>query len=465
MNYMPSNAYTNILRIKDLVKSAFLPLGIVFTLTFSQLATAQTNSVSPLSIQGIGETTFGISPAYLGMGGTGIAYSDRFTINILNPAGYANMEYTTLEMSGAHRSFRHQIPSEGIDQTNFNTYFDYFGFGFKFADWIGGAFSLAPYAAKGYNVSVADTSDDFGLYEYRSLGSGGYDQFTLGLAMQPVPWFSIGGNAKYIFGEEVSSNKTIIADNRYLSVSKTTKHGISDFTFDAGMQLQGDIKNYHLVAGAVYGVGGEMNAREITTQYTFINSGIVETPIDTLYYNLASDGSMILPSFYGVGLGLSKKVEGIPVNAWDFVMDYRVTNWHEFRGFAPTGDVAPQTQFSLSERASAGLVFVPAYVLPQLNRTSNVFAIARYRFGASREIGQYHWDEQSYTTREVNFGISMPLIYRSLAPGEQKASFLNLSMGLGQRWDGVDSHLKEDYWNINLGITLNDKWFQKFRYR
>jgi hypothetical protein len=303
------------------------------------------------------------------------------------------------------------------------------------------------------------------LYEYRSLGSGGYDQFTFGLAMQPVPWFSMGGNAKYIFGEEVSSNKTIIADNRYLSVSKTTKHGISDFTFDAGMQLQGDIKNYHLVAGAVYGVGGEMNAREITTQYTFINSGIVETPIDTLYYNLASDGSMILPSFYGVGLGLSKKAEGIPVNAWDFVMDYRVTNWHEFRGFAPTGDVAPQTQFSLSERASAGLVFVPAYVLPQLNRTSNVFAIARYRFGASREIGQYHWDEQSYTTREVNFGISMPIIYRSLAPGEQKASFLNLSMGLGQRWDGVDSHLKEDYWNINLGITLNDKWFQKFRYR
>jgi len=255
MNYMPSNAYTNILKIKDLVKSAFLPLGIGFTLTFSQLATAQTNSVSPLSIQGIGETTFGISPAYLGMGGTGIAYSDRFTINILNPAGYANMEYTTLEMSGAHRSFRHQIPSEGIDQRNFNTYFDYFGFGFKFADWIGGAFSLAPYAAKGYNVSVADTSDDFGLYEYRSLGSGGYDQFTLGLALQPVPWFSVGGNAKYIFGEEVSSNKTIIADNRYLSVSKTTKHGISDFTFDAGMQLQGDIKNYHVVAGAVYGLG------------------------------------------------------------------------------------------------------------------------------------------------------------------------------------------------------------------
>jgi len=29
----------------------------------------------------------------------------------------------------------------------------------------------------------------------------------------------------------------------------------------------------------------------------------------------------------------------------------------------------------------------------------------------------------------------------------------------------VESDVKEDYWNLNFGITLNDKWFQKFRYR
>jgi hypothetical protein len=61
--------------------------------------------------------------------------------------------------------------------------------------------------------------------------------------------------------------------------------------------------------------------------------------------------------------------------------------------------------------------------------------------------------------------MSLPIIYRSLAPGEQKASFLNISMGVGQRWDGVDIHLKEDYFNFNIGMTLNDKWFQKFKYR
>ena len=170
---MPYSALMNIFKVNQLNKSAFTLVLASIALLFAAPTAAQTNSVSPLSINGLGETTFGISPSYVGMGGTGIGYSDRYTINVFNPAGYANLEYSTLEMSGAHRTFRHQLISESIDQDNYNTYFDYFGFGFKFADWIGGAFSLSPYAAKGYNVSVADSSDDFGIYEYRSIGSGG----------------------------------------------------------------------------------------------------------------------------------------------------------------------------------------------------------------------------------------------------------------------------------------------------
>ena len=108
---------------------------------------------------------------------------------------------------------------------------------------------------------------------------------------------------------------------------------------------------------------------------------------------------------------------------------------------------------------------VPLYLFPALKRSSNYLTVARYRIGAFQEYGQYRWDEDAYTSREINIGMSMPVVYRSLAPGEQKASFLNISIGRGQRWDGNTANLKEDYWNFNLGITLNDKWFQKFKYR
>ncbi|MDA8769244.1 hypothetical protein N9M75_00140 [Schleiferiaceae bacterium] len=466
---MPYSALMNIFKVNQLNKSAFTLVLASMLLLFGSDASAQTNSVSPLSINGLGETSFGITPAYLGMGGTGIGYADRYTINVFNPAGYANLEYSTLEMSGAHRTFRHRIISDSLDQDNYNTYFDYFGFGFKFADWIGGAFSLSPYAAKGYNVSVADSSDDFGIYEYRSIGSGGFDQFTFGLALQPLPWFSIGGNARYIFGEMETSNKTILADNRFLSVSKTNKTGISDLTFDIGTQLQGDLDRFHFVAGAVYGFGGSMNARQISTQYSFINSGILETPVDTLFYNLSEEGSVVLPTSTGFGFGLSRTVENVPVNAWDLVVDYRRVNWQDYRDFTPFGGTPVQSAIAVSERGSVGLVMVPSYVIPQLRRSTNYFAISRYRFGYSREKGQYYWQEPTtgptYVTQEFNLGLTLPIIYRSLAPGEQKASFLNINIGRGTRWSGVESDLKEDYWNLNFGITLNDKWFQKFRYR
>ena len=80
-----------------------------------------------------------------------------------------------------------------------------------------------------------------------------------------------------------------------------------------------------------------MNSRQISTQYSFINSGIVETPVDTLFYNLSEEGSIILPTSSGFGFGVSRTVENVPVNAWDLVVDYRRVNWQDYRDFTPLG--------------------------------------------------------------------------------------------------------------------------------
>jgi len=465
MNYKPFGASMNIMPTTERFK-VLLSVAIFAILTVAPRGiSAQTNSVSPLSINGIGETSFGITPNYLAMGGTGIASVDRFSINMLNPAGYTNMDFATLEMSGAHRSFQHRIADEGIDQTNFNTYYDFFGFGFKFNDYFAGSFSVSPLAAKGYSISVADSSEDFGDFEYRSLGQGGYDKFTFGLAAQPVKWLSVGANAKYIFGEIDESNKTIIADPDFLSVSNSVRTGINDFTFDFGTQLKFEFGDYRLNAGAVYALGQDLNARQISTQYTFINSGIVESVVDTLFYDSSEQGAAVIPSSYGLGVGFSKSINNSPIHAWDVLVDYRRTNWEQYRKFIPNGGADPGATMLNSERISFGAAIVPAYCFPALGRSRNYFTLVRYRIGAFQEVGQYQWDGVGYTSREVNAGISLPVIYRSLAPGEQKASFLNISVGRGERWDGNSANLREDYWNFNLGITLNDKWFQKFRYR
>ena len=70
---MPLGASTIIMpktvRFNALLSAAFFAL----TLVVPGSVAAQTNSVINLSINGFGETSFGITPNYLAMGGTGIA--------------------------------------------------------------------------------------------------------------------------------------------------------------------------------------------------------------------------------------------------------------------------------------------------------------------------------------------------------------------------------------------------------
>ena len=85
---------------------------------------------------------------------------------------------------------------------------------------------------------------------------------------------SVGANAKYIFGEiDESNKKTIIADPDFLSSEEFREEYISDFTFDFGTQLKFEFGEYRLITG-VYALGQDLNARQISTQYTLINSGI-----------------------------------------------------------------------------------------------------------------------------------------------------------------------------------------------
>ena len=70
-------------RFNALLSAAFFAL----TLVVPGSVAAQTNSVSPLSINGFGETSFGVTPNYPSpWAGRGIANVDRFSINMLNPA-------------------------------------------------------------------------------------------------------------------------------------------------------------------------------------------------------------------------------------------------------------------------------------------------------------------------------------------------------------------------------------------
>jgi hypothetical protein len=62
-------------------------------------------------------------------------------------------------------------------------------------------------------------------------------------------------------------------------------------------------------------------------------------------------------------------------------------------------------------------------------------------------------------------GITIPLGTRSVLPGDLKFAALHL----GANWESMGTTraglIREDQLRMVVGLTLNDQWFQKFKYR
>ena len=56
-------------------------------------------------------------------------------------------------------------------------------------------------------------------------------------------------------------------------------------------------------------------------------------------------------------------------------------------------------------------------------------------------------------------GVGMPL-----RPNNGSFYKINISAEVGKRGSLVNGLVRENYVNIHLGFTLNDKWFQKYKF-
>ena len=45
-----------------------------------------------------------------------------------------------------------------------------------------------------------------------------------------------------------------------------------------------------------------------------------------------------------------------------------------------------------------------------------------------------------------------------------RLSFLNLALSAGKRGDKKDNIVEENYYRVNIGVTLNDRWFVRNKF-
>lgn len=483
------------------------------------------STVSPYSRYGLGDFQFNGSLLNTSMGGGGIGLRNDSLIpqyiNLLNPASLTSHPLVNYEIGISSNTVRVQSATAMGD---FNrTTLSHFAMAFPITKYWGGAFGLVPYSTVGYNVAQDDVVENIGSVQYRYEGSGGISQVFLSNGIRPfggmprrfllsaeyeelqrlndtsaikskmkfrnnMANISIGVNASYLFGSLINIRRDVFPDSLNTFNTKITKYTtFRDIYVTAGIQytfrfprtlnpkyiaLPDSIvtdtrllKNRYyfksgtgidtaqlfikqpgarVTFGLVFAPPMDINVSYDLLAITYKQVGTIENTRDTIVNDAAQPARVSLPMMGGFGFAVKKDYK------WMFQADYTMQLWKDFRYMG--NDIHLQN----SQRITAGFQFQPS-----LAGRGNFMGAVQYRLGFRYYETYLELNSVRLTEMTLNFGMGFPLPYRNRF-GEP-ISRVSLNIEAGQRGSTDSGLLKESFIRATIGITINDRWFMRYK--
>ena len=151
---------------------------------------------------------------------------------------------------------------------------------------------------------------------------------------------------------------------------------------------------------------------------------------------------------YGLSVGQDKK--------WLFGAQITAINSGNYRNdFIRLNNIS----YEDSSRLSVGGMYIPNYA----SITSYWKRIA-YRAGFRQETSGVIVNSVPLEETGMSFGVSLPLGGFYSAANVSGYSNLNVGLELGQRGVDTGGLVKENFWAVRVGLSLNDLWFIKRKY-
>ena len=433
-----------------MIKKLIICTIVVFS-TFSQ---AQQGTSSPYSFYGIGSLKFKGTVENQAMGGISV-HTDSIHINLRNPASFAgkNLAFYNNEARPVKYTVGTSFSSTSLKTTTASdkastSSVDYlalvlpvgkFGFGF----------GLIPYSSVGYKLQA---TDDENRLQSRFRGEGGLNKVFLGAGYQLHDNLKIGIDAQYNFGSITNTEIVFGYDNQgqllqYQS-RKVRRSDLGGFSFNFGLAFAKSIsKNLELMAMATYSPQTNLSSENQSEFATIaIDSNDKEYVITSSNVDLAAlnleNTNLSLPSktSFGVGLGRPRK--------WFVGIDYTFLKTSEFSSDFVSVDNA---SFEDASSISIGGFFIPKY-----DSFSNYFKRVVYRAGVRLEQTGLVVNEESINEFGISFGVGVPV--------GRLFSNANIAFEIGQRGTTASSLVQENFFNVNISLSLNDRWFEKRKF-
>ncbi|MDH4403102.1 MAG: hypothetical protein QE264_02520 [Flavobacterium sp.] len=418
-----------------MIKKLIVPIFLFFTV----ISFAQQGTSSPYSFYGIGDVKFKGTAENRAMGGLTI-YSDSIHLNFQNPASYSNLKLTTFSLGGTYLTT--DLETNSQSEKARRTAIDYLAVGLPFGKF-GVAFGLMPYSSVGYNIqsnTAATATDPQEIKQYS--GTGGINKVFFGVGYALTKKLSIGIDYSYNFGKIQTYSFRFIEGLQYGSREKN----ISDITgglLNAGLTFNTPInKKLNGFASLTYSPDSKLsssNYRNIATiQYSSTGAEILVQPSDIDVANT----TITLPSKLAVGFGIGQNKKWMLGTEITFQKSSNMGN-----RFNDINDV----NYENATRYSFGGFYIPNY-----NSFSKYYEKIIYRAGLRYENTGLIINNTSIKDYGVTAGVGLPLI----------GVFSNVNIGFeyGQRGTTSANLVQENYTNITIGFSLNDKWFQKRRF-
>lgn len=406
---------------------------------------AQDGSISPYSYFGLGDIRESSTVENQMMGGIGV-YADSIHISLNNPAAYSklgvqvrdNFGITTYTAGVSHKQLRFKSFAE--EQSSSVTNLDYLALGVSLKKGLGLGFGIKPYTSVGYNFEDLRGAEGSRILNEYS-GEGGINKVYASIGYEFLKDLSLGVTVNYNFGT-IGSERVQSTENVQFGAKDKRSSRINGFDLNYALNYTPAIdKNHTLFTSLRVNTQANLSARNTKQIGSF--SLTTKQDIELIDVDLAAQGlkdtGVKIPTITTLGIGYGENMK------WFLGVEY---------SFQKLGDLANEfLELDNLVYGDASTIALGGFYTPDRNSFESYLKRITYRAGLHYNKTGMVVNEKDIKNLGITFGLGLPL--------GNGLSNLNLGFELGRRGTSAADLIEESYFKVNIGLSLNDQWFQK----
>jgi hypothetical protein len=409
-------------------------INLAFFLLFSIVTIAQQSTSSPYSFYGIGDVRFKGTAENRLMGGVSV-FPDSIHVNIQNPASYASLNLSTYTVGGSFNSTR--LNSYYGNEKAQRATLDYLAVGIPMKK-MGFGFGLIPYSAVGYRIRNEDAQGVVNRYS----ATGGLNKVFLGFGYKINPNFSLGADIHYNFGNVETKGIEKIPEVQYGTQEINTSE-LSGANINLSAMYKRKINAKIDVYGSlVYTPESNLSSKNTRVNSTVLYSDVFDPQDVDVSAAIESRNTIKMPTKIAIGFGVGQSKKWMLGNELTFQQSSKFGNRYN-----DLVNVKYKNAFKYS---------VGGYYIPNYTSFSNYLKKITYRGGFRYEQTGMVIKNENINDYAFTAGLGLPL----------GGAFSNLNIGVeyGRRGTAKALLIEENYTNVVMSLSLNDRWFIKRKY-